>query len=415
MDIVGDRMAEKVENPSLPHAERPIKGTTFIRTCFNGLNALSGVGILSIPFALSQGGWLSLCLLVVISVLCCYTGLLLQLCMGSHPSVKTYPDIGELAFGRAGRALVCFFMYLELYLVAVEFLILEGDNLEKLFPQTVFNIHGLRINGKQGFVLLSALVIWPTTWLRSMGALAYVSASGCLASVILVFCVLWVGAGDGVGFHEKGTLVDWAGLPTSISLYTFCYCGHAVFPTLCNSMKDRSRFSRVLLVCFITSTINYGTMAVLGYLMYGDGIKSQVTLNLPTGKLASKLAIYTTLINPFAKYAVMINPIATAIESAGPFGESRWVGIVIRTVVLIGTVIVALCMPFFGEVMAFTGAFLSVTVSIVLPCVCYLRISKGRSRKCGAERMVIIGIVVVGVFVGVVGTFSSLRQIIRRL
>ncbi|KAI4386379.1 hypothetical protein MLD38_004314 [Melastoma candidum] len=104
-------------------------------------------------------------------------------------------------------------------------------------------------------------------------------------------------------------------------------------------------------------------MAVLGYLMYGDGYL------LPT----------------------------------------------IRTVVLIGTVIVALCVPFFGELMAFMGAFLGVTKLIVLPCLCYRRISKGWSGKCGAEGMVILGIVVVVVFVGAVGTFSSLRQIILRL
>ena len=37
-------------------------------------------------------------------------------------------------------------------------------------------------------------------------------------------------------------------------------------------------------------------MAILGYLMYGDDVESQVTLNLPEGKLISKLAIYTALI-----------------------------------------------------------------------------------------------------------------------
>jgi vesicular inhibitory amino acid transporter len=76
--------------------------------------------------------------------------------------------------------------------------------------------------------------------------LAYVSAGGVSASVILVGCVWWVGAVDGVGFHEDGVLLNWGGLPTTLSLFTFCYCGHAVFPTLCNSMKDRSQFSKVV-------------------------------------------------------------------------------------------------------------------------------------------------------------------------
>ncbi|KAJ6322442.1 hypothetical protein OIU77_012312 [Salix suchowensis] len=257
--------AKEVESHSqLPQPEEPRRGTTFLKTCFNGLNALSGVGILSIPYALSQGGWLSLILLFLVAVLCWYTGLLLKRCMDSDPLIRSYPDIGEKAFGYKGRVVVSIFMYLELYLVAVEFLILEGDNLYKLFPNAGFKLAGLYIGGKTAFVLLTALVILPTTWLKSLGMLAYVSAGGVSASIILVGCVLWVGAVDGVGFHEDGVLLNWGGLPTTLSLFTFCYCGHAVFPTLCNSMKDRSQFSKVLLVSFVTSTVTYGSMAVLG-------------------------------------------------------------------------------------------------------------------------------------------------------
>ncbi|KAK2636212.1 hypothetical protein Ddye_031004 [Dipteronia dyeriana] len=403
----------KAEETESQNQQLP-KGTSFLRTCFNELNALTGVGILSIPYALSQGGWLTLIVFLLVAILCWYTGLLLRRCMDAHPLIKSYPDIGELAFGHKGRALVSILMYLELYLVAVEFLILEGDNLDKLFPNMGFKIGSLKIGGRQAFVLLTALIILPTTWLKSLGVLAYVSAGGALASVILPCCVLWVGAVDGVGFHERGLLLNWGGMPTAISLITFCYCGHAVLPTLCNSMKDRSQFSKVLLVCFVTSTINYGSMAVLGYLMYGDHLKSQVTLNLPQRKLGTKIAIYTTLINPLTNYAVIITPIASAIEDKTTFRNSRSLSILTRSVIVISTVIVALTVPFFGYIMAFIGAFLSVTVSILLPCLCYLRIYKA-ALGFRLELMIIVGILVVGSIVGVVGTYTSLKQIVNHL
>lgn len=169
--------------------------------------------------------------------------------MDVDPLIRTYPDIGGLAFGRKGRLTISTFMYLELYLVAVEFLILEGDNLHKLFPNISFHLGDKRIGGKQAFVLLTALMILPTTWLRNLGLLAYVSLGGVLASFVLLGAVFWVGAIDDVGFHERGSLWRWGGIPTAISLYTFCYCGHAVFPTLCNSMKDRSQFPKVNHYC----------------------------------------------------------------------------------------------------------------------------------------------------------------------
>lgn len=202
---------------------------------------------MSIPFALSQGGWLSLTVLFMVAALCCYTGLLLQRCVVANPHAKSYPDIGEIAFGAKGRAFVSIFLYLELYLVAVEFLILEGDNLTKLFPNGLGTFLGSKVGVKEGFMFLSALVILPTTWLRSLGLLAYVSMGGVFASIVVIISVFWTGAFGGVGFHEKGLLCDFKGMPTTISLFTFCYCGHAVFPTLCVSMKDRSQFKKVKL------------------------------------------------------------------------------------------------------------------------------------------------------------------------
>ncbi|XP_076890373.1 amino acid transporter AVT1I-like [Bidens hawaiensis] len=396
------------------HPQLPTKGTTFIRTCFNGVNTLSGVGILSVPYALSKGGWLSLMLLLLVAVLCFYTGLLLRRCMDSDPLIKSYPDIGHMAFGQKGRALVSTFLYLELFFVAVEFLIMEGDNLHKLFPKESFVVFGNKIGGKQGFVLLTAVVVLPTTWLRSLGVLAYVSAGGVMASLVLVLAVFCGGAFGGIGFHERGELWNWSGMSTAISLFTFCYCGHAVFPTICNSMKDKSQFPKVLVVCFILSTISYGSMSIFGYLMFGEHLTSQVTLNLPTKNISSKIAIYTTLINPVSKYALVISPIATAVEETFPFRESKLMSCLIQTFLVISTIFVALVVPYFGYVMAFIGAFLSITVSILLPCLCYCKIVIG-FKKFRVELMMIYMILLFGTFVAIIGTYTAIRDIVKEV
>lgn len=148
--------------------------------------------------------------------------------------------------------------------------------------------------------------------------------------------------------------------------------------------------------------------------MYGDILKSQVTLNLPIRKITTSIAIYTTLISPLTKYAVIITPIATAIEEKFSFGKIRVIGILIRTVLVISTVFVACSVPFFGYVMAFIGAFLSVTVSMLFPCLCYLKMHK-RAQSFGLESVIITGILVAASFIGVVGTYTSLKQIVNHL
>ncbi|KAI7735923.1 hypothetical protein M8C21_031189, partial [Ambrosia artemisiifolia] len=180
-----------------------ISGASFISTCFNGLNALSGVGLLSIPYALAEGGWLSLILLLVIASSTFYTGLLIQRCMDTDPTITSYPDIGNRAFGKIGEAIVSITMDIELYLVATGFLILEGDNLSNLFPDMDFDVYGYHIDAKSGFIILVALIILPTSWLHNMNILSYISASGVIASMIIIGSVFWAGAVDGVGFQEK--------------------------------------------------------------------------------------------------------------------------------------------------------------------------------------------------------------------
>lgn len=64
---------------------------------------LCGVGILSTPYAIKQGGWLGLVILFVFAALSYYTGVLLAYCLDSEPGLETYPDIGQAAFGTAGR------------------------------------------------------------------------------------------------------------------------------------------------------------------------------------------------------------------------------------------------------------------------------------------------------------------------
>lgn len=191
-------------------------------------------------------------LLFIIAVSAFYSGLLIKRCMDTDPSITTYPDIGDRAFGKKGRILVSAFMNTELYLVATGFLILEGDNLNNLFPNIGFEIAGIEFAGEKFFVLIAALIILPTVWLDSLSIISYVSATGVLASFVILGSVWWGATFDEIGFHEKGNLIQWKGIPTAVSLYAFCYCAHPVFPTLYISMRKKQQFSAVSTSQFYT-------------------------------------------------------------------------------------------------------------------------------------------------------------------
>ncbi|KAK4279608.1 hypothetical protein QN277_011359 [Acacia crassicarpa] len=367
-----------------------VGSTSFVKTCLNCFNALSGVGILSIPYALASGGWLSLILLFIIAMASFYTG----------------------------RLVVSITMYIELYLVATGFLILEGDNLNNIFPNTVIELAGLSLGGKQLFVILIGLIITPSVWIDNLNLLSYISASGVFASIIIICSVFWTATVDGVGLNHSRTLINWEGIPTAVSLYAFCYCAHPVFPTIYNSTKKKPQFSNVLLMCFVLSTFGYASMAIFGYLMYGSDVQSQITLDLPVNRLSSKVAIFTALVNPIAKYALMVTPIMNALKELLPADrtckKSRLTNILIGPALVISTIIVALSVPLFGYLMSLVGAVLSVTVSLILPCFCYLKIS-GTYKKFCFQTVAIAGVIFTGVVIGIFGTYTSVLNIIEQL
>ncbi|KAK9275264.1 hypothetical protein L1049_022526 [Liquidambar formosana] len=354
-------------------------GSSFMKACFNGTNAFLGIGLLTVPYALSSGGWLSLVLFFLIAIMTFYTGILLKRCMEADPSIRTYLDIAGRAFGTRGRIIVSIIMNSELYLVAIGLLILEGDNLHKLFPKFMVKLGTLTVDGRQSFVIITALVIFPSMLLTDLSILSYVSATGVFSCLIILGSILCVGAIDGVGFHAKGSLLNLSGIPTAVSLYIVCFAGHPVIPSIYTSMRHRYQFSKVLLFSFLLTTITYMSMAIVAYLIY----------------------------------ALMVTPVATAIEGGLSEDYKNWrpIRLLIRITLLISTVFVAYVFPYYESLMAIVGSIFVVLGSFLIPCMCYLKIFYSY-RNWSYELMGKVGIILFGTLAGVLGTYSSIAELV---
>ncbi|KAI3732322.1 hypothetical protein L1987_63526 [Smallanthus sonchifolius] len=382
----------------------PVEQCSFSQAVLNAINVLCGIGILSMPYAFKEGGWLSLVLLMGFGVITCYTGILLKVCLERCHGLQTYPDIGQAAFGYFGRVCIAS--------SCVEYLIMMNDNLSSLFPHAHLYIGGIiHLDSYLFCAIISTLVILPTVWLRNLSLLSYISVGGVVTLVAVVVCLLWLGVVDGIEYHPIRTALDLGNLPVAIGLIGFCYGSHSVFPNIYTSMKEPSRYPYALIISFSVSFVMYTAVGVYGYLMFGDSVKSQFTLNMPTHYVTSKVAAWTVVVAPVTKFALTLTPIAYGIEELLPPAQqsSYAVSIIIRTILMVLILLVALTVPYFGVVMALTGSVLEMLVSIIFPCACYLRLLHGHTTTLEITMCSLM--ILLGLVCAIIGTYTSLASI----
>lgn len=184
-----------------------------------------------------------------------------------EPWIRSYPDIGERAFGARGRVAVAVMLYAELYLTSVDLLILAGDNLGAVAPG--FQPLGARFGAAGAWTVVAAAVALPTVWLRSLGVLAWLSALGVAVSFMLTGLVAWEGAQ--LGFpHRHPPALRARGALLALGLISFNYGGHSLFPSLISAMRRRGSYPRVLIATFGAVIAVYVAAAALGYAAFGD-------------------------------------------------------------------------------------------------------------------------------------------------
>eukprot|EP00199_Chlamydomonas_sp_CCMP681_P000942 CAMPEP_0119103356 /NCGR_PEP_ID=MMETSP1180-20130426/1798_1 /TAXON_ID=3052 ORGANISM="Chlamydomonas cf sp, Strain CCMP681" /NCGR_SAMPLE_ID=MMETSP1180 /ASSEMBLY_ACC=CAM_ASM_000741 /LENGTH=441 /DNA_ID=CAMNT_0007087827 /DNA_START=206 /DNA_END=1531 /DNA_ORIENTATION=- len=397
----------------VPAASSSLGTSTFPQAVLNVINVMCGVGLLSLPFALKSSGWVGILLLWLMGFVANYTGKALVECANEVSrrrqlvgQVVGYEEIAEEAFGKVGRAIVSAIIYVELFGTCCLLFILEGDNMFSLMGAKA--LAPIATNASH-YMLLAAAVMIPTVWLPNLSSLSFLGVFGVAATCAVVASVAFTLCS---GSFVAGAVTDpalWATLPLVFGIMTFCYSGHGVFPAIQASMKTPEDFPQVLNVAYLAVTLLCTFVGMAGYHMYGSAAADVVIFNLPTA--LATVCSCLLLINPIAKFALTMEPVANAATIAAGGGKpvSGLPRLAVRTAVSIAILMAARSMPFLAYVMALVGSFMTISVSVTFPALCHLILcSKTSSSGKKAWNWFVAGL---GLTCTLAGTAASMKSL----
>ena len=188
--------------------------------------------------------------------------------------------------------------------------------------------------------------------------------------IIIVYCLTKASTWD---WSKIQLRINIASFPTSLGIIVFSYTSQIFLPTLENNMRHPSQFNAMLALSHIVAAIFKTGFALIGFLTWQEQTSEVITNNLPTQQL--RIVINLTLaIKALLSYPL---PYFAACELILPkFSLSNdlttWKTILARILIILSTLIMALCIPHFAQLMGFIGSITGVFLSLVWPCYFYL-------------------------------------------
>ncbi|KAE8022947.1 hypothetical protein FH972_008708 [Carpinus fangiana] len=390
---------------------------SFAHAVLNMIGMLIGLGQLSTPYALENGGWASAFLLIGLGIICAYTSHLLGKCLDKDPKSRSYADIGQHAFGTKGKVLAITFIYMEIFMALVSYTISLHDNLSTVLSGLQIKVPWAKLSTSQLLTIMAVLVALPSLWLRNLSSISFLSSGGIVMSLLIFVSVACTAIFGGVKPNHRIPALHLHKIPTISGLYIFGFAGHIVFPDLYTAMKDPSKYTKVSVVSFTLVTALYTALAFMGATFFGAEVNPQITLSMPKHLIVTKIALWATVLTPMTKYALEFAPFAIQLEHKLPDSMSSRAKMITRgsvgSCLLLLILVLALSVPYFEYVLSLTGSLVSVGICITFPCVFYIKICWGQISK---PAMVLnLSLIAFGSLLGVFGTISSSKLLVQSL
>lgn len=289
----------------------------------------------------------------------------------------TYGDLGQIAFGAAGRQLVDVLICISQIGCCVAYLIFLGQNVSSV-------ITGFTSQASFCIFILIFFEIF-LACVRSLAALAPFSIFADACNVAAMALVIKDDFHNFKGFGGLNPFTTWGSIPFAIGVAIYCFEGFGMTLTLEASMKRPDKFRKTLALAFAVITMLYLSFGFIGYLAFGDDTQDIITLNLPND-WSTMLVKVGLCIGLFFTFPVMMYPVHEIFERKllmAPWFQKNVLPSsklhllllnAVRGVSVLATAILAVSVPGFGIFISLVGGTVCALLAFVLPSLFHIRL-----------------------------------------
>ncbi|KAL9549097.1 hypothetical protein PS6_006247 [Mucor atramentarius] len=390
-------------------------GASSLMTYFNVVCVVAGTGILGLPMALRQGGWIGLLILFLSWTMSTYTASILIRCLYATDKgrLSTYKAIATTAFGAVGGWITFFFNTWILLGVPVLYLVLCGGNINALATGTP-----AELSATIWTIICAASLAIPFVLVKTMKEVAWLSAFGVTTIVLVVFIVLVMCAIDKpnqINVHHDAVI--WDMFPIALSTISFSFGGNVIYPHVEASMKKPKDWNKVAAAGLATCAAMYYIMAVAGYLVYGDRAQNPIYNSIPDGAPKIVGTVMITL-SVLVSAPLLMTSFSLDVEEMFDITVERHGKVkefllraVLRIATMVGVTVLACVVPHFGALMSLIGAFANCTLIFLFPVILYLKLT-GVRNKPFYELAWCFLVCVMGIVGLVFGTIEAVKELI---
>jgi len=370
-----------------PHAaEGDGQKITEYEAAWNVTNAIQGMFIVSLPYAVYHGGYWAILAMVGISYICCYTGKVLVDCLyednelGDKIKVRySYNEVAQEVFGKKfGGKIINGAQLIELLMTCILYVVLCGDLLIGAFEYGWIDT--------RSYMMICGVLLLPCAFLKNLRAVSNLSFWNGVVHIlinilILGYCVLNI---QNWAFSKVSLGVDILSFPIALGIIVFSYTSQIFVCTLEENMKDKTKFHCMMHWSHIAAAAFKAIFGYIGFLNWQEDTQEVIVNNINGWfKLTVNmvLVVKALLSYPLPYYAacdlieheLFRGKPETQFPSIWSLdGELKIWGLGYRIGIVIVTIIFAVFIPHFSILMGFIGNFTGCLLSFVWPCIFHL-------------------------------------------